>query len=82
MTVVTLDTPATRDAQALLTQAEGLLKRIEDGTARAAITVVVTKSGEWYLSISNTTLGDEAYAISILQARLMNMHNERDDASG
>jgi hypothetical protein len=71
MTVTSIRTPLTEDAQALERLVEGLVKRYKAGEIRSAILICYTQEHQPLTSCANTTLSDEAYAIQLLQARLM-----------
>jgi hypothetical protein len=51
-------------------------RRYQNGEIRTMCILTVDHKGEWYQAHFNSTVGDEAYMIALLQARLLKRINE------
>lgn len=73
MNVTSLPTQPVKDAEAIERMVNGLVERHKAGDIRCGFVLFFDKENLPHMSIANTTLSDEAYAIALLQERLMRM---------
>ena len=68
-----LPTQKVKDSEALERMVNGLVERHKAGEVRSGFVLYFDISGLPHMSVANTTLADESYAIALLQERLMRL---------
>ena len=74
--VRSIRTALVEDAEALDRLVNGLVERHKNGDLRSALLITYSKEHIPATCFANTTLADEAYAIALMQTRLINCINE------
>ncbi len=71
--ITTLPTQPAKDAEALERMVTGLVERHKAGQIRCGLVLFFDRDGIPHMSVANTTLADESYAIALMQERLMRL---------